>query len=383
MTERRESSRAWRWRHAWAASDLGPNTKAVLGMLGMRMDAGGGSCFPSIADLAELTGLDEKTVRKHVRVAELAGWLEVGSGMFAGQKWRRKNYRARWPDGWSENGGKVREMSQKGEGNDGRKVREQRPQDNNTPINTPNTREDAPGNRRKINAAFLGWLPTWPNYKNFSDGEAKRAWFNLLPEQREACIALTPAFLRSADLHHLGAPATYLRKRLWENLNAPQRPERMRAGYCGKLWMAYRFWLLFRPPQPVELTAVCRWKHDNGTATIEELMHARRRDAGWPDVNEMISISRQRGRDFFCDAALMPAASGFVGVRPDMEVFAAWRRLHERRGWPFIERPADWVYFPALADRGGDLDVEVEAALAAFEMRANEIMNGDAGAQET
>lgn len=383
VNERRESSRVWRWRHAWAGSGLGPNTKAVLGMLGMRMDAEGGSCFPSISELSALTGLDNKTVRKHVRVAETAGWLEVNVGMFGGQKWRRQSYRARWPNDFGELG-KVREMASKGEGIDARKVGEPLPQDNNTPINSPNARADAQGvqiDRRKVNAAFLVWLKAWPRFEKFSDTKAKRAWFDLTPAQRAACIALTPVFLRYASATDLGSPVTYLRERRWETLR-PAQEDRVKAAYCGKLWMAYRFWLLLQPPREVTLTGVDRWKLDTGKAALEDLMHARRRDAGWPEVNEMISISRRRDQEFYCGTSLMSVASDFVGVEPSSETFAAWRRLHERRGWPFIERPADWVYFPALADRMGDLDEEVEVAMAAFEVRAHEIMDGIAGAEK-
>lgn len=388
MNAKRESSRVWRWRHAWAGSDLGPNTKSVLGMLGMRMDAEGGSCFPSISELVTLTGLDKKTVRKHVLIAERAGWLEIGVGMFSGQRWRRQSYRARWPDGFGGNG-KVGEMAPKGGGIDAQKVGEPFPRDNNTPINSPDKRagaQDGPVDRRKINAAFLAWLPTWPRYKDFSDTKAKRAWFDLAPEQRAACIALTPVFLRLADHAHLGSPVTYLRGRLWESITSedmrPAEPERARAAYCGKLWMAWRFWLLLQPSQPVTLTAVERWKHETGRASFEEVMRARRRDAGWPEVNEMISISRQRDREFYCSTALMPLASAFVAVDVASDIFAAWRRLHDKRGWPFIDRPLNYVYFPALADLAGDLDGEVEAALAAFEVRAHEIMDGIAGAKE-
>lgn len=388
MNVKRESSRVWRWRHAWTASSLGPNTKAVLGMLGMRMDAEGGSCFPSIAELASMTGLDKKTVRKHVWIAEMAGWLEVSAGMFGGQRWRRQSYRARWPDGASETG-KVGEMMPKGGGIDARKVGEPFPQDNNTPINSPDTRAGAQGvqiDRRKVNAAFLVWFHDWPRFKDYSDTKAKRAWFDLSPEQRAACIALTPAFLRVTDHAQLGSPVTYLRGRLWETMqpdtSRPSAPERVRAAYCGKLWMAWRFWLLLQPPHPVTLTAVDRWMLDTGRASEDEIMRARLRDAGWPEVNEMISISRLRDREFYCTSALMPVASGFVGVDPTSDVFAAWRRLHERRGWPFIDRPAKFVYFPPLADLAGDLDFEVEGAFAAFEMQAHELMSGDAGAKE-
>lgn len=295
-------------------------------MIGMRMDADGGSCFPSIAELAALTGLDKKTVRKHVSIAVVAGWLEVMGGKFGGQRWRRQSYRARWPDDFEggekvadmgmrkggEGGGrKVGENRREGGGIGARKVGEPFPQDKNTPINSPRARANAHG--------------TVP-----------------------------------------GAAS----------------PERVVAGYCGKLWMAHRFWLLMQPPEAVTMTVVDKWRLETGRASYDELMQARRRDAGWPDVNEMISISQKRDRKFYCGTALMPVASGFVGVRPRTDIFVAWRRLHDRRGWPFLSRPADWVYFPPLANLEGDLDEEVEAAFAAFAIRANELMNEGAGAEE-
>lgn len=328
VTAKREISRVRRWRNAWSASALGSNTKSVLNALDMRMDADGGSCFPSISDLAELSSLDKKTVRKHVAIAVAAGWIEVIGGTFGGQRWRRHSYRARWPDdfgngkmvgdmsarkGEGNPGGKVGENSAEGGGIDAPKVGEQLPQDKNTPINTPRARANAQG------------VP-------------------------------------------VGSSVV--------------------AAYCGKLWMAHRLWLLMQPAQAVELTVVDRWKLERREASYDELMFSRRRDAGWPEVARMIADAQKRDRsgrrkEFRCSPALLPVAAGFVQAQRRSDIFDAWGRLHARRGWPFSGLLADWVYFPPLADPAGDLDNEVEAAMAVFEMQANELMSEGAGAEES
>lgn len=91
-------SRAWSWRHAITRSDLRPTTRHVLLNLSMYMDEAGGSCFPSIDQQAKATGLTTKAVKKHLDLAGEAGWLSKRPHGFKGQRWRRLEYEARWPE---------------------------------------------------------------------------------------------------------------------------------------------------------------------------------------------------------------------------------------------------------------------------------------------
>ena len=91
-------SKVWIWRRAFAASSIAPSTRLVLHTLGMFMNEIGQSCFPSIADICRLSGLDKKTVRKHLAVAREEGWIEISNHGFRGQKWKRNEYAARLPE---------------------------------------------------------------------------------------------------------------------------------------------------------------------------------------------------------------------------------------------------------------------------------------------
>src|ERR1044072_799232 len=95
--ERHSASRAWSWRHAIANSGLPPTTRHVLLTISIKMDETGGSCYPPITELVALTGLDKKTVRKHLEIAESKGWIEISQHGFRGQRWKRNDYVARWP----------------------------------------------------------------------------------------------------------------------------------------------------------------------------------------------------------------------------------------------------------------------------------------------
>lgn len=148
-------SRAWSWRHAVGKSGLPPITRLVLHTLGLKMDATGGSCYPPISELVDLTGLDKKTVLKHLEIAEESGWIVVTQHGFRGQKWKRNEYVARWPGRDlsgnaastedNEGGGnppprsvaKAVEIVPEGGGNDDRKVVEEFHQDKNLPTNIP------------------------------------------------------------------------------------------------------------------------------------------------------------------------------------------------------------------------------------------------------
>ena len=75
---------------------------------------------------------------------------------------------------------------------------------------------------------------------------------------------------------------------------------------------------------------------------------------------------------------MLPQVAGFRQVHRDDPLFAAWADLHQRRGWPFIEHPPEWIYFPPIGDGAESIDQAVEDALASFLSTISEAGNDDA-----
>lgn len=91
------SPRKFDWQRQVAQSELPAATKGFLALLSIEyMDAAGGSCFPSEAQLIEKFGYSRPTLTNHIRRAVDAGYLEVwhfGRGL----RNRRYNYQAVLP----------------------------------------------------------------------------------------------------------------------------------------------------------------------------------------------------------------------------------------------------------------------------------------------
>ncbi len=413
------SSRAWSWRHAVGKSGLPPITRLVLHTLGLKMDATGGSCYPPISELVELTGLDKKTVMKHLELAEARGWITVTQHGFRGQKWKRNEYVARWPgrdltgeaartadeEGGgalppasdvadeTEGGGavpppcvpKVVEMVPEGGGNGSQKVVEQLHQDKILPANSP-TNSPAAGaeegglkriDRKKIEKDFTLWFASW---KKGDIDFARNAWFALSAEERAECIERTPAYLRWAKASDIMAAAVYLKNRHWRDLpaEAANPSNRGVAKVCGKLWMGTRLRALSQEPTGrFVITQFEEKRIERGEILRERLIADKRMEFGWPLVTRMRDLARRR-EPFVTSLTLLPEVSSFRQVHRDSELFAAWARLHERRGWPFIEQPPEWIYFPATDDAAENLDQAVEDALSDFLSTLGEAGNDDA-----
>ena len=92
------ASTAWTWRHAIIKSELPATTRHVLLTVSMHMNELGEGCYPTVEMLVEETGLSKRSVLTHLQAGIDAGWLvrlELG---LRGRKWRRCEYRSRWPD---------------------------------------------------------------------------------------------------------------------------------------------------------------------------------------------------------------------------------------------------------------------------------------------
>lgn len=280
-------------------------------------------------------------------------------------------------------------MTDEGEVNEDAKLRyglpEHRISPNNSPNNSPSARASGGVDRKRVRAGFLRWLSSWPRWTERDDVTARAIWFDeLADEDRAECIALTPVYLRMTL--RPPAPHVFLRRRLWRTVPAAARRTAVAvtlepAPYGGKLWMASFLWLLHEPPvERLHITAFEQEWIRSGRETEEALLCRKRIDFGWPRATAMVEAARLQS----LDAALMPATQEWRGAMWSGDVVAAWSRMHARRCWPWLKAPADWggVWLPALPE-GLSADDGVEAALAAFSERANAIMNGDAGAEET
>lgn len=88
------------WRSVVASKfgPLLPTTRHVLLTLGLHMSEKGDSCFPSMALLAEESGLALSTVKEHIAIAARDGWIGKRSRRLKnGQGWKRNEYFAQIP----------------------------------------------------------------------------------------------------------------------------------------------------------------------------------------------------------------------------------------------------------------------------------------------
>lgn len=92
------ADKTWTWRHAVLKSSLPATTRHVLLTISCFMNDVGGGCYPTTKQIAEATGLSERSVCTHIDAAEREGWIRVSQHGFRGQGWRNNQYEATWPD---------------------------------------------------------------------------------------------------------------------------------------------------------------------------------------------------------------------------------------------------------------------------------------------
>lgn len=134
-----DTGRAWTWRHLIIKSDLPSTTRHVLLTLSCFMNDVGGGCYPTQEQLAEATGLTDRSVRTHLELAESAGWLKRTEHGFRGQRWRNTEYFALWPDLLDVDKGEEARSAPSDEscGTSFRKVRKEVPTTSPNTSNTP------------------------------------------------------------------------------------------------------------------------------------------------------------------------------------------------------------------------------------------------------
>lgn len=94
-------SQRWRWligiRYGVHQRLLSRHTAFTLMILGTHMNSEGGRCWPSQARLAEESGANRRTIRRHLDEAAAAGWLFRVRNAGSGQSWARYSYQATLP----------------------------------------------------------------------------------------------------------------------------------------------------------------------------------------------------------------------------------------------------------------------------------------------
>ncbi|EFO32604.1 conserved hypothetical protein [Roseibium sp. TrichSKD4] len=231
----------------------------------------------------------------------------------------------------------------------------------------------------------------WPTHADDSEVTAERAWFDLSEADRDAAAKAVPAYLahmKEIGRKHCVAFSKYLSERRWERLpeqaaSASAAPSTAKP--FGKEWGAVRFADLMRSPygRISGFTRLQAAMIEAGTLDRETELRRKQAAGGWPSVNTMHERAIRRRLGVPVQAALAGLAEGFTQVKVGGEVWQAWKRLHEERGWPWLgadrELP-EWVYMPALPDGHADVRAAVAAALAIFEANYHQL-NAEEAAQ--
>lgn len=391
------SSKAWTWRHAFASSGLPATTKAVLHTLGMFMNELGEGCYPSIADICRYSGLDKKTVMKHLATARDAGWIAVSQHGYRGQRWKRQEYAARWPErdllsscppADDEKGGgnnpppsqatDVVDFVPEGGGNEGAKVVEHVHQDKTSPVNIPNNSPSERAREQEISkngdnqstaapednpktAAFEkrvlkfvegeGYTAgVWKGWKSSSLTWIKARFADLsIPERLEAERWRDAYLLDMVSQKSNPQPVgVFLRDRTWlhldeillkraESASSVQKKPDGWAACLGPVGMARLFAFLIDGPADSE--------HSNGSFLTDDMLRK-----AWPAVHGFKSLIQMKGGTVFGER-WRNLAQLFEPVPQDTQTLSLWKEEFKARGWPWLSAfdGAPVVYCP----RGG------------------------------
>ncbi len=242
--------------------------------------------------------------------------------------------------------------------------------------------DEHPESQAAIERDFWRLVKGWPGFDGMPKRPALAAWMRLGTEDRQQAADRFPAWLallKAQKKSHVPAPATYFGEKLWQAVaDQPDQPSgpKLAAPY-GKLWMATRFADLQRkaygPIAP--LTAFEQSQVKAGQRTAEQIYREKVRRSGWTVVNAMHERAAD-AKGYPCSPDLLPISEGFRQVHRGGDLYAAWRREHERRGWPFLDdtRPPEWVHFPAVGDGWeADPDAAVRAAMDDFAAKLREV----------
>jgi hypothetical protein len=199
---------------------------------------------------------------------------------------------------------------------------------------------------KKIERKFKAWYPTWPSYLQSSEDAARKAFVALTAEERDECIARTPAFIaavRSTKQPRFVYAAVYLSERAWQRMGDPTDdigPPTMSNPF-SQAWCAMRFSELLHDPvtPPVVPTAFQLSELRKGGEAAARVNRERRLAYGWPKVNTMHRRA-DMAEGMTVPPWLVKLSESFVGVHRDSLEAAAWRKFHDEMGWPWLPVPA-------------------------------------------
>ncbi|AEG04255.1 helix-turn-helix domain-containing protein [Sinorhizobium meliloti] len=234
---------------------------------------------------------------------------------------------------------------------------------------------------QSIEKGFWALVKEWPGFAGMPKEPAKRAWFALSADERREAAERFPRWLqllKAQKKSHVPAPSTYFGEKLWMDVpaqDAAAKPVNAMAAPFGKLWSATRIAELLLPPTGIIAppTKFEQMQINAGQVTLADVMAEKRMRAGWPTVNTMQERARS-AQGWICPLTLEEAGQGFHAVRRDGELLDAWRREHQRRGWPFPEgKLPEWAYFPPISGEG-DLDLLVAEAVERFRVQISDYL---------
>lgn len=379
----------------WAIRQRGikPGLKVVLWHLADCHNPAFGGAFPSQEYLAEQCEVPRSTLNVYLDQLEEAGLIAREQRRRAGsQKQERTRYYFPFEAEFAqfstakpspETGhGKAEAESRNGaepspengesrvQNLDSNPVRE--------PVREPvNSRERASDggmedDHRRAERDFKRWFASWPTFVSDSQPDALKAWLALGADERVSAVSMTEAYIaavKASDRKYVCSAAKYLSEHRWEKLPKPEQvrsPQLVNA--YSRAWMGLHFAGLSRPMRRLFFSSLEERMIDTDETKRPLLWADKCRKHGWPEVTAL----HERAREFK-GVAVAPqiarvAEGCFDKVHVGGEVWEAWKRLHERRNWPFPPPPdrLEFVQFPAVGADEADLDQAVERALSRF-----------------
>ena len=352
----------------------------------MFMNELGESCHPSTADICRYSGLDKKTVLKHVAAAREAGWIDVSQHGYRGQKWKRQEYAARWPDrdlvapcqpdDAGEGGGavpprfeaeKVVESAPEGGGTEGSKVVEHVHQDKTSPENIPNTspvERDAREHEGKSGSGkldpsevpgradfekrvarfcngngFTGGV--WKNWDKVAFGWIAGQFAKLTAEERAEAERWRDAYLldcrdRKTDPQGVGV---FLRDKAWRAMDAAllERAEKLKRGHLAPEERAQPegFAKFLGPVGMAMFFAELLVGERQGCAVHGPFVPDSELRDSWPALWRFRSLLRQKDGTIF-GARWHGLKTAMEAVPQNTAVLAAWKQAFADHGWLWL-----------------------------------------------
>lgn len=216
---------------------------------------------------------------------------------------------------------------------------------------------------------FDKWWPTYPGYAGTSREAALREWMAMSRQEREDCIARTPAFIKAmqAIKGSFVWPSVYLRERKWLLMDQPTSSVATPTVHnpFSRAWMALRLSELTKPMRREGWPALSQFQtvQARDAEKARQINRERMARYGWPKVTEMHEKADRR-QGMLVHGPLVGISEGFVKMHRDSDEAAGWKALHERMGWPWLPEPTpEWLWMP---------EGEPEAAMAELQAKLNE-----------